>query len=204
MDTYTIMFVQPVEREARGTRGGQPSRDRKNNCGVSLATLQLEEVACGLVRSSTLAFQVFQVPGRPLPGELARQPCSPGATPRDTTLALSPDYETSSSLIGGVHSLLESAGGSCRDIKRAESAERGVDCMSRMTRRASCVARLSAAKCRPVVTFRPMDPCGEGVPAFGALPSASWVFGSLPGVMVWSRREGCGLARRSRSPYFYS
>ena len=27
------------------------------------------------------------------------------------------------SLIGGVHSLLESAGGSCRDIKRAESAE---------------------------------------------------------------------------------
>ena len=38
-------------------------------------------------------------------------------------VALSPDYETSSSLIGGVHSLLESAGGSCRDIKRAESAE---------------------------------------------------------------------------------
>ena len=38
-------------------------------------------------------------------------------------LSLSPDYETSNSLIGGVHSLLESAGGSCRDIKRAESAE---------------------------------------------------------------------------------
>ena len=31
--------------------------------------------------------------------------------------------ETSSSLIGGVHSLLESAEGACRDIKRAESAE---------------------------------------------------------------------------------
>ena len=41
----------------------------------------------------------------------------------------SPDYENSSSLIGGVHSLLESAEASCRDIKRAESAERGQNCV---------------------------------------------------------------------------
>ena len=34
-----------------------------------------------------------------------------------------PDYETSSSLVGGVHSLLESAEGSYQAIKRAESAE---------------------------------------------------------------------------------
>ena len=39
------------------------------------------------------------------------------------TPAPSPGYATSSSLTGGVHSLLESAEGACRDIKRAESAE---------------------------------------------------------------------------------
>ena len=85
--------------------------------------------------------------------ELARQHRgwrTPSGGSPDTTLELSRDYETSnspdpqdgraevscpdfkraesaesaeSSLIGGVHSLLESAGGSCRDIKRAESAE---------------------------------------------------------------------------------
>ena len=37
--------------------------------------------------------------------------------------ASSPDYATSSSLTGGVHSLLESVEGACRATKRAESAE---------------------------------------------------------------------------------
>ena len=49
----------------------------------------------------------------------------PGATP-DTTLALSPDYETSSSLIGGVHSLLESAeeDGAAIEVLKVQTAQR--------------------------------------------------------------------------------
>ena len=42
------------------------------------------------------------------------------AKPDTTLLALSPDYENSSSLIGGVHSLLENAEGSCRDTVSSE------------------------------------------------------------------------------------
>ena len=61
------------------------------------------------------------------------------AKPDTTLLALSPDYENSSSLIGGVHSLLESAEGSCRDIKRAESAERGQNCVLKVLMIDSCI-----------------------------------------------------------------